>query len=204
MIIIQIHQEAYGTLRDEVPMNNADLSTDNSQSLKYKAALVEKTANHNDGKSSVKEAKIAVLLKYLSNFWRSLEMPLINCKFHLELNWIKDYILSTAGNSAKFEITDAKLHIPTVTLSTKDSVNLTKQLSEGYKRSVYWNRCQAKLAKVMGKGKNLYELLNVSFQGVKRLYILAYVAADAVIDEADIKNNKKYFLPRGRLIITTY
>ena len=52
-------------------------------------------------------------------------MPLINCKVHLELNWIENWILSRAGDLAKFEITDAELHVPIVTLSTKDSVNLT-------------------------------------------------------------------------------
>ena len=57
-------------------------------------------------------------------------MSLINCKIHLEPNWIEDCILSSVGDSAKFEITDAKLHVPIVTLSTKNSVNLTKQLSE--------------------------------------------------------------------------
>ena len=147
--------------RDEVPANNADLTIDNSQSFKYKAALLGKTADAvNNTNSSVKEAKIVVPLKYLSNFWRSLEMPLINCKVYLELNWIEDCILSSAGDSAKFAITDAKLHVPIVTLSTKDSVNLTKQLSEGFKRSVYWNSYQTKPAKVIEKGKNLYKLLN--------------------------------------------
>ena len=106
--------------RNEAPANNADLTIDNSESFKYKAALVGKTANHNNGNSFVKDTKIVVPLKYLSNFWRSLEMPLINCKVHLELNWIEDCILSSAGNSAKFEITDAKLHVPIVTLSTKE------------------------------------------------------------------------------------
>ena len=176
------------------------MTVNNSQSFKYKAALVGKTANHNDGKSSVKDAKIVVPLKYLSNFWRSLEMPLINCKVHLELNWIEDCILSSAGHSAKFEITDAKLHVPIVTLSTKHSVNLTKQLSEGVKRSVYWNSYQTKPAKVIEKGKNLYELLNAWFQGVRRLFVFAYVvAAGAENDKAGIKNNKKYFLPRAKI-----
>ena len=73
-------------------------------------------------------------------------MPLINCKVHLELNWIEDCILSSAGHSAKFEITDAKLHVPVVTLSTKDSVNQTKQLSKGFKRSVYWKNYKKKKA----------------------------------------------------------
>ena len=118
--------------RDKVPANNTDLTIDNYQSSKYKAALVRRTANHNYEKSSVKDTKIVFPLKYLSNFWRSLEMPLINYKVHLELYWIEYCILSSAGNSAKFEITDAKLHIPIVTLSTKASVNLTKQLSKGF------------------------------------------------------------------------
>ena len=94
------------------------MTINNSQYFKHKAAVMGKTANHN-GKSSVKDTKIIVPLKYLSNFWKSLELPLINCKVHLELDWIEDCILSSAGNSAKYEITDAKLHIPIVTLSTK-------------------------------------------------------------------------------------
>ena len=104
--------------RDEVSVDNADLTINNSQSFKYKAALVERTADvDNDNKNSfVKNTKTVVPLKYLSNFWRSLEMPLINCKVHLELNWTEDCILSSAGNSAKFEIKDTKLHVPIATL----------------------------------------------------------------------------------------
>ena len=113
--------------RDKVPVNNADLTIDNSESFKYKAAPVGKTANHNNGKCSVEDTKILVLLKYLSNLWRSLEMPSKNCKVHLELNWIEDCILTSAGSSAKSEITDARSHVPIVTLSTKGSENLTKQ-----------------------------------------------------------------------------
>ena len=82
------------------------MTIDNSQSFKYKAALVRKTSNAvNNTYISVKNTKIVVPLKYLSNFWKSLEMPLINCKIHLELNWIEDCILSSAGDSAKFKIT---------------------------------------------------------------------------------------------------
>ena len=63
-------------------------------------------------------------------------MPLINFKIHLELNWIEDCILSSDQDSTKFKIMDAKLHVPVVTSSTKDNVNLTKQLNNGFKRSV--------------------------------------------------------------------
>ena len=126
-------------------------------------------------------------------------MPLINYKVYLELNWIEDYILSSAGNSAKFEITAAKLHVSIVTLSTKDSANLTKQLSEGFKRSVYWNSYKTRPAQVIEKGKNLCKLLNASFQGGKRLFVLAYAIATGGNDEEGIKDNKKYFFPRGNI-----
>ena len=184
--------------RDDVPANNAEMIINNSPSLKYKVALLGKTEHHNNGESFVKESEIVVPLKYLSKFWRSLEMPLINCKVHLKLNWIEDCILSSNGNFAKVKIADAKLHVPIVTLCTKDKLNLTKRLSVGFKRSVYWNSYQAKPAKVIEKGKNIYELLNSSFQGVRRLFVLAsFIAAGAANGETDIRSNKKKF-SKGR------
>ena len=86
--------------RDEVPPDNAELNI--SQSFKYKAALVGKTTNAAGGNSFVKNSKVFVPLKYLSNFWTSLEMPLINCKIHPELNRIEDCILLSAENTEKF------------------------------------------------------------------------------------------------------
>ena len=66
--------------RAGVPPNDNALTVNNSQSIKYKAALGRKTADAvNNTNRSVKNTKIVVLLKYLSKFWRSLEMPLINC-----------------------------------------------------------------------------------------------------------------------------
>ena len=79
-------------------------------------------------------------------------MPLICCKVHLALNSIEDFILSSDGDSANFEIADDKLDVPIVSLSTKDNVNLTKQLSEGFKRSIYWNSFQTKPLRVIEKG----------------------------------------------------
>ena len=106
--------------RDVVPASDADLIIDNSQSFKYKAAFLGKTADAvANTNCSVKDAKIVAPLKYFSNFWRSLEMSLINCKIFLELSWIEDCILSSAGDSAKFPITDTKLHVPIVTCLLK-------------------------------------------------------------------------------------
>ena len=100
----------------------------------------------------------------------------------------------------KLKIVDGKLHVPIVILSTKDNVNLIKKLSNGFKRSVYWNNYQIIPTKVINKETNIYQLLSGSFQGVKRLFVLAYtIAAGAANNEADIKQNRKFFLPRGEI-----
>ena len=83
------------------------MSVDNSQSFKYKSAIVGETADAvNNANRSVKNTKIVVPLTHLSNFWKSIEMTIINYKIHLELNWIKDCILSSDEHSAKFKIMD--------------------------------------------------------------------------------------------------
>ena len=102
----------------------------NAPSFKHKASLIVNT----EADGTKKGVKIAVQLKYLSNFWRSLEMPLINCKVELSLKWIENCVLTTAPNnpnanatgadSATFEIADAKLSIPMVTLSAEDNAKL--------------------------------------------------------------------------------
>ena len=105
---------------------NAQHIPNNSSSFKYKSSFI---TNRNG-------VKIAVPLKYLSNFWRSLEMPLINCKIELSLKWSERCLL-TIANTATFKITDAKLYVPIVTLSAEDNAKLSKLLGKGFKRSIY-------------------------------------------------------------------
>ena len=125
-----------GFKRDEI-VDNADVTNnDNALSFKYKAGLI--TDTEADGTKN--GVKITVPLKYLSNFWKSLKMPSIDCKFELSLKWIEDCELTTAtidadadatgADSATFKITDAKLYVPIVTLSIEDNAKLAKQLSE--------------------------------------------------------------------------
>ena len=118
--------------RDEV-VNDADVSNDNAPSLKYKANLIGNTEN-NSTKIGV---KIVAPLKYLSNFWRSLEMPLINYKVEFSLGWYEECILSSAGTAATFTITDAKLCVPIVTLRIDNNKKLSKLLNEEFKGSLY-------------------------------------------------------------------
>ena len=119
-------------------VDNADVTNDNNApSFKYKASIIGNTEN-NGTKNGV---KIAVPLKYLSIFWRSLEMPLIYCESELSLNWIENCVLNSSANANKaiFKITDAKLHVPIVSLSAEDYAKLSKLLSKGFNRTVYWN-----------------------------------------------------------------
>ena len=98
-------------------MGNINITNTTSSSFKYKSNLIGNTDA--DGANRKKEnVKTAVPLKYLSNFWRSLEMPLINCKVELPLKWIENCILSSAGNAATFKITEAKHYVPIVALKT--------------------------------------------------------------------------------------
>ena len=160
--------------RDEIE-GDIDLTVDNAPSFKYKANLIGNTEN-NGIKNGV---KIAIPLKYLSNFWRSLEMPLINCKIELSLKWYENCILSSAGSISTYTITDTKLYVPIVTLKTEDNTKLSKLLSEGFKRPIYWNEYKVipnktvELAAV-NDVKYIRELLDSSWQGVKRLFFLAY------------------------------
>ena len=98
------------------------------------------------------------------------------------------------------------MHLPIVTLSTKDNVNVAKKLSDRFKRSVFWNSYQTIPAKVIEKGNSIYELLSASFQGVKRLFVTAYfIGAGANADnESGIKVIKYIFFQDERLKIITY
>ena len=128
--------------RDEQPINNngafVNITAENSSSFKYKSNLIGHTVA--DGTNRKKEnVKIVAPLKYLSNFWRSLEMPLINCKVEFSLKWYEECILPTSGTAATFKINDTKRYVPVVTLKTENNTKLSRLLSEGFKRPIYWN-----------------------------------------------------------------
>ena len=196
--------------RDEIT-NNADVANDNNaSSFKYKSSLIGNTGNSGT-KNGV---KIAVPLKYLSNFWRSLEMPLINCKVELSLKWIENCVLTTAAigananattgaDNATFTITDTKLYVPIVTLSAEDNAKLSKLLSERFRRSVYWNKYKVipnKIVEIFANNEEKYirELLDSSYQGVKRLFVLAYNNT-AGNNHVSVDSCKKYILPRVKI-----
>ena len=132
------YSKTSGSLRqyykDEPNDNLAD-----SKSFEPKKKITGNTPA--DGNTT--DVEIIVPLKYLSNFWRTLEMPLINCEVNLELTWSKDCVITNSTGEGKFKITDAKLYVPVVTLSTQDNAKLLQQLKSGFERTINWNQYQS-------------------------------------------------------------
>ena len=122
-------------------------------------------------------------------------MLLINCKVKLTLKWYENCILSSAETAATFAITDTKLYVQVVTLKIEDNAKLSELLSDGFKRSVYWNKYKA-IFKDHAENSNIRERLDASFQGVNKLFVLAYAHGDNVTNE---KSYRKYFLQRLRI-----
>ena len=91
------------------------------------------------------------------------------------MSWTKNFAMSSVAKNKEFTITNAKLYVPIVTLLTDDNIKLTKQLSEGFKRSVYWNQYNTG-TKTTNAGNNSPKrmLFDASFQGVKRLFVIAF------------------------------
>ena len=104
----------------------------NSESFKSKVKITGKTPNN----VNTKDVEIILPLKYLSNFWRMLEMPLINCEVNLILTWSKDCVLTNSIGEGNFAITETKLYVPVVTLSTKDNEKLLQQIKSGFKKQL--------------------------------------------------------------------
>ena len=117
-----------------------------------------------------------VPLKYLSNFWRTLEMPLINCEVELILTWSKNCIIICTNIDDQIPtltITGTNLYIPVVTLSTQDNEKLLPQLKYDFKRKIGWNKYLAK-PELLAQNANLNYLIEPSFQGVNRVFVLAF------------------------------
>ena len=141
-----------------------------TDSFNFKVKITGRTGN--DG---TKNVEIMVPLKYLSNFWRTLEMPLINCEVNLILTWSSTCVLiatNAPNQNATFAITDTKFYVPVVTLS----------------RVINWNKYLSK-PELLAQNPNLNHLVEPSFQGVNRLFVLAFENDD------DRTSYNEYYLP---------
>ena len=122
-------------------------------------------------------------------------MPLTNWKIELSVRWYENCILSSAGTDATFKITDAKLYVTIVTLKTEDNTKLSKLLSEGFERPIYWNRYKI-IFKSYNENEYIRERLDASLQGINKLFVLPYAHGNNITNE---NSYKKYFLPRLKI-----
>ena len=130
-------------------------------------------------------------LKCLSNFWRTLEIPLINCEIELILDWSANCVIISTNNANQaptFTITETNLYVPVVTLSTQDNSKLLSQLKNGFERTIKWNKYLIK-PELLTQNTNLNHLVESSFQGINRLFVLAFENDDHRI------SNKRYHIP---------
>ena len=178
------YSKTSGTLCQYYKDDSNDNLTD-SESFKSKVKITGKTPNN----GNTKDVEIIVLLKYLSNFWRTLEMPLINCEVNLILTWSKDCVITYSTGEGKFAITETKLYVPVVTLSTKDNEKLLQQSKSGLKKTISWSKYESSI-KTFAQNRYLNYLINPSFQGVNRLFVLPFE------NENDRTLHSTYCLPK--------
>ena len=178
-------------------------SIKDSKSFDYKTSITGKL----EGNNTEKEVEIVVPLKYLSNFWRTLNMPLINCEINLILTWSENCVLTckatrdanpdvnpakTAANNptnATIKIMDTKLYIPVITLSTKDDSNFLEQLKSGFKRTIKWNNYRSEMTN-QTKTNHLNYIIDPTFTKVNRLFVLSFK------NEEDKTSFSKYYVSK--------
>ena len=160
-----------------------DDNLEDSESFKSKIKITGKTPNNNN----VKDVEIMVPLKYLSNFWRTLEMPLVNCEVKLDLTWSSTCVITDSTDAGRFAITDTKLYVPVVTLSTQENTKLLQKLKPSFNRVINWNKYLSK-PELLAQNPNLNYLVEPSVQGVNRFFVLAFE------DDAQRTAHSEYYL----------
>ena len=118
--------------------------TNSTNSFDYKSKLLGNRTAEN--KNAVwKNTRTIVPLKYISSFFRSLGMPLINTKLNIQLNCTKHSVISDNAGDSTFKITKTELYVPVVSLNPEDNNKLNQLLDTEFKRKVYWNEYKSKI-----------------------------------------------------------
>ena len=184
--------------------NNINYSIKDSESFDNKTIIRGQLEGGNLEKEN---AKIAIPLKYLSNFWRILDMPLINREVSLALTWSKSCALTSkaareanpnvdppvetinAPTNATYKITDTKLYVPVLTLSAENDNKLLEQLKTGFKRTIKWNKYRFEMSN-QTENNNLNYLTDSTITNVNRLFVLSFK------NETDRTFFSKYYVPK--------
>ena len=146
-------------------------------------------------------------LKYLSNFWRTVDIPLINCEVSLTLTWFENCVIKSKATreadpdadpavaginnptNATFKVTDCKLYVPVVTLSAENDNKHLEQLKTGFKRTIKWNKYRSEISN-QTKNNNLNYLIDPTFTNVDRLFVLSF------LNDNDRTSFSKYYVPK--------
>ena len=197
-------------LSDDADDNNFDnIKVINSNTFKYKNKITGNIYNVNAGaqgydvnKNGTQKVELAIPLKYLGNFWRALNIPLISCEVSLELKWDKNSVITSleqrdigggnrdnAPTGATLPINDCKLYVPEVTLSKDDEIKLLTNLKSGFKREIIWNKYRSQMT-TEAISNNLNILIDPTFTNVNRLFVLAYQNAE------DRQSFSQFYLPK--------
>ena len=200
-------------LSDDADDNNFDnIKIVNSNTFKYKNKIIGNTYNVNAGadgydvnKNGTQEVELAIPLKYLGNFWRALNIPLISCEVSLELKWDKNCVVTSleerdigggnrdnAPTGGTLAINDCKLYVPAVTLSEDDEIKLLTNLKSGFKREIIWNKYRSQMT-TEAVNNNLKILIDPTFTNDNRLFVLAYQNGD------DRQSFSQFYLPNVML-----
>ena len=198
----------YNDYRDELTNDNnnnfANRNVVNSDAFKYKNKIIGNTYNVNATAADHNANKNGTQLKYLGNFWRALNIPLIGCEVSLELKWNKNCIITSlkqgelaapavgrddAPTVSTLAINDCKLYIPVVTLSKDDEIKLLTNLKSGFTREIIWNKYRSQMS-TEEINNNLNILIDPTFTNVNRLFVLVHQNAD------DRQSFSQFYLPR--------
>ena len=206
-------------LSDDADDNNfGNIKVVNSNTFKYKNKIIGNTYDvdaripnpdgagqidnpiYIENKNGTQEIELAIPLKYLGNFCRALNIPLISCEVSLELKWDKNCVITrleqrdigggdNAPTGATLAINDCKLYVPVVTLSKDDEIKLLTNLKSGFKREIIWNKYRSQMT-TEAINNNLNILIGPTFTNVNRLFVLAYQTAD------DRQSYSQFYLPK--------
>ena len=119
---------------------------------------------------NTKDVKTILPLKFLSNFWKTLEMPLINCEVNVILTWSSAYVITNSTGGVTFAITHTKFYVKVITLSTQDNAKFLQKLKSGFKGTINWNKYQTD-PKTYAQNEYLNHLVDPSFQGINRRFV---------------------------------
>ena len=205
------YKKTTGSLRNYYRDQPRNPRSTNSESLNYKTSITGNTYNvdekitDDDGNEvdnpnydanevGKNKAEIVIPLKHLSNFWRSLNILLVNCEAELILTWTKNCALAdmTVANNPptglEFQMTDTKFYVPVVTLSKENDIKLLEELKSEFKKTIKWNKYQLQMA-IQNNNNNLNYLIDPTFTNVNRLFVPSFER----IEEDNIKRLQRFF-----------